>query len=280
MNELVVSLLFTVTVAAAETAHAVSTTTTATLNNLAAGRVELAIQDLYADLKTMDIATRAAKGKAATPAIRLDDALSTKARYVAESLQSLASGGTGAADGKPATKAAAVADDAIEGKTRRKQVNDADAQTGSLVDRLMNKCVEIALANKVDADGGGSRAAKASGNAKTAGGNVKAVDNGKAAEKTGGCGAIPAKVDVEAIERIFLDAFHELEKLKKLESSGRSSSTVAAIPKRRQLSSAVPISHSPCHAAGRIFNKFGMFNRQRSSPVVSAIANEKEADYI
>lgn len=259
-----VVLLLTSAVAAFGTADLAAATTAP--NNHKAERVELAIQDLYAELKTIDSTTGLAGVKdvaAAVAGIHLDDALSAKAKYVADSLRSMASGGPNDAGAKTAT----AADDTIEQKLRRKQkevidalgpYNDDDGRTAILVDRLMNRCVEIALAGKDEieqSDGGDAKA--------------KAADNAKAAEKTGG--PVAARVDVDAVERSFLDVLQQLERLK-IKSPG-SSSTVAAVLRRRQNDAAVlSSSPSPHRVANGLF-KFGLFNRQRSLSA-SAVADD------
>lgn len=188
------------------------------------GGVKEAIQDLYAEIKAYE--TGSGGGRC------LDDATSTKAKYVSDSLRRMADGGGRRAGpagkdakptGKDAAKPAAGKDVAVTGgndggggdgddgdgrrraaerlvREQQKRVVSSlsrfDATLAAEVDKLMDKCVEIKLV-----------------------GNVC----GGRAEDGAGLIAVDA---VESLERGFRAVLGELERLKKRASAAATSASV------------------------------------------------------
>lgn len=234
MIEFVMVLLSTAVMASFGTTYTVAlsiTTTRATsapVNNRFAERVELAIQDLYAEFNTMCKATSVSGVEGAVvedPAIHMDDALSAKAKYVADNLWYLANCGTS-------------------------NVSSKKTESGT----LSAGHVDTAPADETEADrsdGGGSHSVAKVDD------EVESIDKVKAKKTCRGSLA-------EAVEQVFHDTLHKLERLSI--KSPCLSSTIAAVPKQRPLDTYVPLFPAPCHATGGRFKKFRQFKRHHFWP--------------
>lgn len=130
-----------------------------------AGGLKEAIQDLYAEIvesESVDGRGVGADGGGDSPNTpRLDDVASAKAKFVSDSLRRMLGNGetTGGGGVVPAERGTAVErtlrdkkNEVIDALKRFGGQSGADERAMDVVDLLMDKCVEIALANKAAAE--------------------------------------------------------------------------------------------------------------------------------